>query len=60
MGAEVGATTSLFPYNHRMGAYLNATSRSGIFSFYNLSYVCVLFELFIEWVMYGILHYVCI
>ena len=29
MGAEVGATTSLFPYNHRMAAYLNATNRSG-------------------------------
>lgn len=30
MGAEVGATTSLFPYNHRMAAYLNATNRSAI------------------------------
>mmetsp|Transcript_20146 Transcript_20146/g.77125 ORF Transcript_20146/g.77125 Transcript_20146/m.77125 type:complete len:778 (-) Transcript_20146:61-2394(-) len=30
MGAEIGATTSLFPYNERMGAYLRATSRSGI------------------------------
>jgi aconitate hydratase len=27
MGAEIGATTSLFPYNKRMHAYLAATSR---------------------------------
>ncbi|KAI8904189.1 aconitase family-domain-containing protein [Powellomyces hirtus] len=27
MGAEIGATTSLFPYNHRMADYLKATSR---------------------------------
>jgi len=30
MGAEIGATTSLFPYNSRMADYLNATSRSDI------------------------------
>jgi aconitate hydratase len=30
MGAEVGATTSIFPYNSRMGEYLRATGRSGI------------------------------
>ena len=30
MGAEIGATTSLFPYNHRMGDYLDATSRPEI------------------------------
>uniref|UniRef100_A0A5S6QLB6 Aconitate hydratase, mitochondrial n=1 Tax=Trichuris muris TaxID=70415 RepID=A0A5S6QLB6_TRIMR len=30
MGAEVGATTSLFPYNHRMRLYLEATGRKGI------------------------------
>ncbi|KAL5244717.1 hypothetical protein ACI65C_012127 [Semiaphis heraclei] len=30
MGAEIGATTSLFPYNHRMADYLNATSRCDI------------------------------
>lgn len=30
MGAEIGATTSMFPYNSRMGAYLDATSRSDI------------------------------
>lgn len=30
MGAEIGATTSLFPYNQRMAAYLNATKRSNI------------------------------
>ena len=63
MGAEVGATTSLFPYNHRMGAYLNATNRSGNFLFIT-SVMCVLLVVFIEWVMYGIwnyayVHYVC-
>ncbi|KAF8598104.1 putative aconitase [Ceratobasidium sp. AG-I] len=30
MGAEIGATTSLFPYNSRMGDYLAATKRSDI------------------------------
>jgi aconitate hydratase len=30
MGAEIGATTSLFPYNHRMGGYLKATNREHI------------------------------
>ncbi|KAI9591616.1 aconitate hydratase [Syncephalis fuscata] len=30
MGAEIGATTSVFPFNHRMGAYLRATNRSQI------------------------------
>lgn len=30
MGAEIGATTSLFPYNHRMADYLKATSRADI------------------------------
>ncbi|KAJ3115628.1 Aconitate hydratase mitochondrial [Phlyctochytrium bullatum] len=30
MGAEIGATTSLFPYNSRMGDYLKATSRPDI------------------------------
>ena len=29
MGAEIGATTSVFPYNHRMQDYLKATDRSG-------------------------------
>jgi aconitate hydratase len=32
MGAEIGATTSMFPYNHRMASYLQATSRSSIAS----------------------------
>ena len=27
MGAEIGATTSLFPYNSKMEAYLKATNR---------------------------------
>jgi aconitate hydratase len=30
MGAEIGATTSLFPFNRRMADYLNATKRSEI------------------------------
>uniref|UniRef100_A0A0K2V6T4 aconitate hydratase n=1 Tax=Lepeophtheirus salmonis TaxID=72036 RepID=A0A0K2V6T4_LEPSM len=30
MGAEIGATTSVFPYNHRMKAYLDSTNRSDI------------------------------
>jgi aconitate hydratase A / 2-methylisocitrate dehydratase len=28
MGAELGATTSLFPYDHRMATYLKATGRA--------------------------------
>ncbi len=30
MGAEVGATTSLFPFDNNMAAYLRATGREGI------------------------------
>ena len=30
MGAEIGATTSLFPFNGRMADYLNATKRPEI------------------------------
>ncbi|ORY93017.1 aconitate hydratase [Syncephalastrum racemosum] len=30
MGAEIGATTSMFPFNHRMGDYLRATNRADI------------------------------
>jgi len=30
MGAEIGATTSIFPYNHSMESYLKATERSDI------------------------------
>lgn len=30
MGAEVGATTSTFPYNTGMRAYLNATGRAPV------------------------------
>ena len=30
MGAEIGATTSVFPYNNRMRDYLVATSRADI------------------------------
>jgi aconitate hydratase len=28
MGAEIGATTSLFPFNYRMSKYLEATGRA--------------------------------
>ncbi|KAG7571528.1 hypothetical protein FFLO_00544 [Filobasidium floriforme] len=35
MGAEIGATTSVFPYNHRMGAYLDATNRSHVAKYAN-------------------------
>lgn len=30
MGAEIGATTSVFPYNMRMESYLRATGRGDI------------------------------
>jgi len=30
MGAEIGATTSIFPFNERMAKYLIATGRSDI------------------------------
>jgi aconitate hydratase len=30
MGAEIGATTSMFPYNSRMADYLKATKRENI------------------------------
>ena len=30
MGAEVGATTSAFPYTKNMGAYLRATGRAPV------------------------------
>jgi aconitate hydratase len=30
MGAEIGATTSLFPYDERMGAYLRSTGRKKV------------------------------
>ena len=42
MGAEVGATTSLFPFNHRMSTYLKATGRQGVFSDYTGAHVCLL------------------
>lgn len=35
MGAEIGATTSLFPYNSKMQGYLEATNRSDIASYAN-------------------------
>lgn len=36
MGAEIGATTSLFPYNQRMAKYLEATKRSEIAKYANM------------------------
>ena len=42
MGAEIGATTSVFPYNHRMQDYLKATDRSGNLSvFYRIDVASV-------------------
>jgi len=35
MGAEIGATTSLFPYNKKMEGYLHATKRAEIASYAN-------------------------
>jgi aconitate hydratase len=35
MGAEIGATTSVFPYNPRMASYLKATGRSEIADYAN-------------------------
>lgn len=35
MGAEIGATTSLFPYNQRMASYLQATKRAEIAKYAN-------------------------
>nr|KAG5714687.1 hypothetical protein BaRGS_000175 [Batillaria attramentaria] len=35
MGAEIGATTSVFPYNYRMQDYLQATNRGDIASLAN-------------------------
>ena len=37
MGAEVGATTSIFPYDERMASYLNATNRSQIADLANIN-----------------------
>lgn len=34
MGAEIGATTSIFPFNHRMQDYLKATNRAGDFAYF--------------------------
>lgn len=30
MGAEIGATTSMFPFNSRMADFLNSTKRSDV------------------------------
>lgn len=35
MGAEIGATTSIFPYNNRMESYLHATKRGMIADYAN-------------------------
>lgn len=35
MGAEIGATTSVFPYNHRMRTYLEKTGRGRMLRPYN-------------------------
>ena len=38
MGAEIGATTSVFPFNHRMGSYLDATLRQGEIGFLDFTH----------------------
>ena len=35
MGAEIGATCSIFPYDKRMETYLNSTNRKDIASLEN-------------------------
>ena len=45
MGAEIGATTSVFPYNSRMEAYLNATTRKGFFLFHNFHFSLKIFKI---------------
>jgi len=35
MGAEIGATTSIFPFNSHMADYLNATNRSEIAQYFS-------------------------
>ena len=37
MGAELGATTSIFPYDDRMGKYLRATNRSELADLANIN-----------------------
>ena len=44
MGAEVGATTSLFPFNHRMSTYLKATGRQGVCLVHTLVHTCACYE----------------
>jgi len=38
MGAEIGATTSVFPYNSRMKDYLVATKVYGFLIYLNFKY----------------------
>lgn len=53
MGAEIGATTSVFPYNHRMRTYLEKTGRAGwwkyiwhMCNYFFFSFIHVVFFLF--------------
>lgn len=48
MGAEIGATTSIFPYNHRMQDYLKATNREGLYLFLNRSCFFFFFACFVK------------
>ncbi|MDR0506916.1 MAG: aconitate hydratase [Dysgonamonadaceae bacterium] len=41
MGAEVGATTSIFPFDESMSAYLNATGRSKIAKYAEQNATCL-------------------
>jgi len=49
MGAEIGATTSVFPYNERMAEYLRATKREGtIFFSYWFRILVIVVVFFVE------------
>lgn len=41
MGAEIGATTSVFPYNSRMKEFLKATKRDSKFHYETYSFIYV-------------------
>lgn len=53
MGAEIGATTSVFPYNHRMSTYLEKTGRGGQY------YIICFDSLSLNLLIYLHLSYLC-
>ena len=40
MGAEIGATTSMFPYDERMGRYLRGTGRAALVPLVDATWTC--------------------